>query len=129
MRVPVLSTATIFVFPVCSSAVAFLKRIPFDAPLPEPAIIATGVARPRAHGQLITSTEIPRANENPTVSPTRSHTVMVTNAIARTMGTNTPETLSAILAMGAFVAAASVTAFIIPASAVSVPTFVARQRI
>ncbi len=34
-------------------------RIPICAPLPVPTIIAVGVARPRAHGQEITSTAIP----------------------------------------------------------------------
>lgn len=31
-------------------------NIPFSAPLPKPAIIAVGVAKPRAHGQAITNT-------------------------------------------------------------------------
>ena len=44
-----------------------------------------------------------------------------------TTGTNTPETLSAIFAMGAFVAAESSTSLIICASAVSLPTLVARH--
>ena len=44
-----------------------------------------------------------------------------------TTGTNTAETLSAILAMGALVADASLTIFIMPESAVSSATEVARQ--
>ena len=44
-----------------------------------PTMIATGVARPRAHGQLITSTEIPRANANPISRPARSQTRTVTS--------------------------------------------------
>ena len=107
--VPVLSSATISVFPVSSSETAVLNMIPFFAPIPFPTIIATGVARPNAHGQLITRTEIPLASANPTDSPAISHTIIVTTAMEITAGTNTPDTLSATLAIGAFVAAASLT--------------------
>ena len=72
-------------------------------------MMATGVASPRAQGQLMTSTEMPRARAKPTVCPVRSQTRTVIAAMAITTGTNTPETLSATLAMGAFVAAASLT--------------------
>ena len=77
--------------------------------MPLPTIMATGVASPRAHGQLITSTEIPLANAKPTLSPASSHTIIVSTAIVITAGTKTPDTLSAIFAIGAFVAAASLT--------------------
>ena len=63
--VPVLSRTTISVFPVSSRDTAVLNRSPFFAPSPLPTMIATGVASPRAQGQLITSTEIPRARANP----------------------------------------------------------------
>ena len=92
-------------------------------------MIATGVANPSAHGQLITSTEIPLASANPAVSPARSHPITVTTAIVITAGTNTPETLSAIFAIGAFVAAASDTICIICDKVVSSPTLVARHLI
>ena len=59
VTVPVLSRATICALPACSRAVAVLKRIPFFAPFPVPTMIATGVASPSAHGQLITKTDIP----------------------------------------------------------------------
>ena len=72
-------------------------------------MIATGVASPSAHGQLITSTAIPLASANPMLCPARSHTMTVTAATAMTTGTNTPDTLSATFAIGAFVAAASLT--------------------
>ena len=36
--------------------------VPVLAPRPLPTMIATGVARPSAHGQLMTSTEMPRAS-------------------------------------------------------------------
>ena len=126
--VPVLSSATMSIFPVSSSETAVLNKIPFFAPMPLPTIIATGVASPSAHGQLITSTEIPRANANPNVCPASSQTIVVTTAIVITAGTNTPETRSAILAIGAFVAAASLTMRMICDREVSSPTLVASQR-
>ena len=107
--VPVLSNATIFTFPASSSAAAFLKRIPFFAARPFPTMIATGVASPSAHGQLITSTEIPLAIAKPNSFPRSIHTMVVMTAIEITTGTNMPDTLSAIFAIGAFVAAASLT--------------------
>ena len=72
-------------------------------------MMATGVAKPRAQGQEMTSTEMPRARAKPTVCPASSHTMVVTAAMAMTAGTNTPDTRSATLAMGALVAAASET--------------------
>ena len=91
-------------------------------------MIATGVASPNAHGQLMTRTEIPRANANPISCPTSSHTIVVITAIAMTTGTKTPDTLSATFAIGAFVAAASLTIWMICASVVSSPTLVASHR-
>ena len=63
--VPVLSSATISVLPASSSETAVLNRMPFLAPRPLPTMIATGVASPSAHGQLMTSTEMPRARAKP----------------------------------------------------------------
>ena len=107
--VPVLSSATISTFPVSSNDTAVLNIIPFLAPIPFPTMIATGVASPNAHGQLITSTEIPRASAKPTDAPASSQTAIVTAAIPMTIGTNTPDTRSATFAIGALVAAASLT--------------------
>ena len=55
------------------------------------------------------------------------HTAKVTAEIANTTGTNTPATLSAMRAMGALVALASSTSWMILASDVSAPTRVARK--
>ena len=128
VMVPVLSRATVCTRPVVSRDRAVLKRMPFVAPTPLPTIMATGVARPRAQGQLMTSTEMPRARAKPTEAPVSSQTATVTAAMAMTAGTKMPDTLSAILAMGALVAAASLTMRMIWARAVSSPTPVARQR-
>ena len=65
--VPVLSSATMSTRPVSSSDAAVLKRMPFFAPSPLPTIMATGVASPSAQGQLMTSTEMPRARAKPTL--------------------------------------------------------------
>ena len=109
VMVPVLSSATIWTFPVSSSDTAVLNKIPFFAPSPFPTIIATGVASPSAHGQLITSTAIPLDNAKPILCPAINHTIIVSTAIVITIGTNTPDTRSAIFAIGALVAAASLT--------------------
>ena len=101
--------------------------MPFFAPTPLPTMIATGVASPRAHGQLMTSTDIPRARAKPAGRPSSSHTAAVTTAIAMTAGTNTPDTLSAMRAIGAFVAEASDTIRMICESVVSSPTRTASQ--
>ena len=127
--VPVLSRATISVFPASSRDTAVLNRMPFFAPKPFPTIIATGVASPRAQGQLMTSTEMPLAKAKPKSWPANSQTRVVITAMVITVGTNTPETRSATLAIGAFVAAASPTIWMIWDNVVSSPTLVAWQRI
>ena len=109
VTVPVLSSTTVPTLRRLSSASALLNRMPISAPLPVPTIMATGVARPSAHGQLITSTAIPLDNAKPMLCPAISHTIIVSTAIVITVGTNTPDTRSAIFAIGAFVAAASLT--------------------
>ena len=63
------------------------------------------MASPKAHGQLITSTEIPLAKANPIVCPAKSHINVVITAMVITVGTKTPDTLSAIFATGALKAA------------------------
>ena len=102
--------------------------MPLRAPVPLPVTIATGVASPRAQGQLTTSTATAWERAAPTVSPAISQPAKVTNAISITAGTNTEDTLSAILAIGALVADASLTILIIFAKVVSSPTRLALQR-
>lgn len=46
-------------FCALSKACPPLIRTPREAPTPVPTITAVGVARPRAHGQAITITDIP----------------------------------------------------------------------
>ena len=59
VMVPVLSKTIKSAFPVSSIEEAFLNKNPCLAPLPEPTIMATGVAKPNAQGQEITNMEIP----------------------------------------------------------------------
>ena len=128
VMVPVLSSTTICVREMASRACDVLKRIPFRAAFPLPTMIATGVASPRAHGHEITSTQIPRESAKPMSFPRRSQTAHVTAAIAITAGTKIPLTLSAIRAMGAFVADVSLTIWMIFESVVSSPTLRALHR-
>src|SRR5574344_170279 len=87
--------------------------------------MATGVAKPRAQGQEITSTLIPLSRLYPRSRDTKYQIRVVTKAIAITVGTKIPETLSAIFAIGAFDAPADCTISIIWENVVSLPTFVA----
>ena len=89
--------------------------------------MATGVARPSAHGQLITSTATAEVSASLMLPVSTIHATKVTAEITNTTGTNTPATLSAMRAMGALVALASSTSWIILASDVSAPTRVARK--
>ena len=129
VMVPVLSSATISILPASSRETAVLNIMPCFAPMPLPTIMATGVASPSAHGQLMTRTEMPRASAKPTLWPASSHTMVVMTAIVITVGTNTPDTLSATFAIGALVAAASLTIWMIWDRVVSSPTLTASQRI
>ena len=88
-------------------------------------MMATGVASPRAQGQLITSTATALVSAVPIGSPRSIQTAKVMSAIIITAGTKIPETLSAIFAIGALVAAASLTIWMIWDSVVSSPTRVA----
>ena len=91
--------------------------------------MAVGVARPKAHGQEITSTEIPMERANSAEYPNNSQTILAATAMEITIGTNTPLTLSASFAIGALEELASSTSLMIWAKAVSSPTCVARNLI
>ena len=107
---------------------AFFTKIPYWAALPVPTIIATGVAKPKAHGQETTSTLIAQVKAKVKSAPASIHIISVAAAIPMTIGTNTPATLSATLAIGALELPASSTRRIIFASVVSSPTLVASKR-
>ncbi len=73
----------------------------------------------------MTSTEMNMVREKTTDSPDRNQARPASRAMAMTMGTKYPETMSAILAMGALEPWASSTSLMIRARAVSLPTWVA----
>ena len=106
---PVLSRTTLSTLPRASSASADLMSIPFSAALPVPAIIATGVARPKAQGHEITRTVTAKDRAVSKSLPTKSQIKNVTAEIIITAGTKIPLTLSASLAIGAFEEPASST--------------------
>ena len=60
--------------------------IPCFAPIPFPTMIATGVASPKAQGQLITNTEMPLASANPKLCPTSSQMIIVGNGMGAKHG-------------------------------------------
>ena len=107
-------------------ASADFRRIPWLAPAPVEAMMATGVASPSAHGQEMTSTAIAQLNANSNPAPVSSHTASVTAEMPITTGTNTPAILSARREIGALEAAACSTSAMMPDSVVSCPTFSAR---
>ena len=85
-------------------------------------MIAVGVARPNAHGQLITSTLMPwftAAAKSPVIA---HHSAKVASAMAITAGTKMALMRSAKRSMGALDEVASSTRRMIPAKVVSAPT-------
>ena len=92
-------------------------------------MIDIGVASPRAHGQAMIRTETaairPWARRGS--GPQIAHAVNADRAMAMTIGTNHPETLSAMRWIGARDRCASATIWTIRASMVSRPTFSARM--
>src|SRR5690554_905478 len=89
VTVPVLSRTTVVAPWTASRASADLINIPDWAPLPVPTIIAVGVANPKAQGQLMTNTAIPKARADSTGCPLMSQITVDKRAIAITMGTKT----------------------------------------
>ena len=77
-------------------------------------MIATGVARPNAQGQAITRTDTNIVKQNTkSFPPTKCHKRADTIATVITAGTKYPATVSANLAIGAFLDCASSTNLII----------------
>ena len=127
VSVPVLSRTTASIACAVSNASPDLIKIPFSAPLPVPTMIATGVAKPNAQGQLITRIDTATENANSTLAPTTSQTLPATREIKITAGTKIPATLSAVFAIGALLELASSTNEIILLIVVSPPTRAARN--
>ena len=122
VMVPVLSITTVSILWAISRASPDLINMPFSAPLPVPTIMATGVAKPKAHGQEITRMDITMEKTNSTLAPIISQIRPAVQAIIITTGTKIPAILSAMRAIGALDALASSTSLIIWLMVVSSPT-------
>ena len=123
--VPVLSMISVFTLFISSIALASLTRTPAWAPRPVPTIMDIGVARPRAHGHAIISTEtaFTNANMNAGSGPHNDHAAKVNRATPITIWTKYFATTSASFCMGARDRLASLTISMICESKVSEPTF------
>ena len=89
-------------------------------------MIAVGVARPSAHGHAMTNTETKMVSTNVMLNSgsTKAQIMAATTAMAITVGTKYPATVSANLEIGAFLPCASSIIFTILAKVVSEPTWV-----
>lgn len=87
--------------------------------------MATGVAKPKAHGQAMTMTEMAKLKDVSKFFDNTIFIMKVSRAMPRIIGTKTPDTLSANLEIGALELLASSTSFIMLAIDVFSPTFVA----
>ncbi len=109
-------------------ASASLIRMPWRAATPVPAMIAAGVARPRAQGQAMTSTATALISAVSSGAPASHQPIRVISASTSTAGTNTWLTRSTSFWIGALAAWASSTRRMIRASTVSVPSAWVRTR-
>ncbi len=127
VSVPVLSKTIVSILCPISRDSADFINIPCEAALPVPTIMATGVAKPKAHGQEMTNTAIPMDNANSKGKPNNNQTAVDKIDMVMTMGTNMPLILSAKREIGALEAEASSTNRMICDRVVSSPTLVARK--
>ncbi len=104
--------------------------MPQEAALPVAVMMATGVARPKAQGQEMTSTLMANVTQCSELKPpsTRIQTRKVTRAMSTTTGTKMPATLSANCCRGALLVPASRTILTIFERVVSSPTLSAFMR-
>ena len=94
VKVPVLSKATVLTWCAISRACASLINMPFLAATPVPAMMATGVASPSAHGQAMTSTATAWMSAVSNPAPKNIQVPKVNKATAMTTGTKTSATWS-----------------------------------
>ncbi len=128
VRVPVLSKTTVSMRAAVSIAVAFLNRIPRPAPSADPTMMAVGVARQRASGQVITTTVTANSSAVCTLAPAASQTRKVPAPPPSATSTSQNAALSANRCPGALEFCACWTSATIWANAVSAPTLAARTR-
>ena len=130
VSVPVLSTSKVSTRASVSSASALRTSTPACAPRPVATMMLIGVARPRAHGHAMISTDtaFTKAWAKRGSGPSASQPMNVAAATAITAGTNQAATRSASRWMGARLRCASETRRTICASRVPSPTRSARMR-
>ena len=102
VTVPVLSSTTVSTEWVTSKISPERIRMPCLAPRPVPTMMAVGVARPKAQGQAMTSTEVNTLRTKAKSFPAMAQITAASTAMAMTVGTKIPATLSAVREMGAF---------------------------
>ena len=131
VMVPVLSRIIAVIFDAVCRASPLRIRTPASAALPTPTITDIGVARPSAQGQAIINTVVADTMANATAGsgPKLSQVKALTTAIIITTGTKYAEMTSAKRPIGGLEFCARLTILMICASAVSLPTRVALNRI
>ena len=115
---------------VCSAS-PFRISTPASAAFPTPTITDIGVAKPKAHGQAIISTVVAEtmAKAMAGSGPKLSHASALNTEVIITTGTKKAEITSAKRPIGGFEFCARFTILMICASAVSLPTRVALNKI
>ncbi len=126
VTVPVLSTAMTPTDLARSSTSGPAMMTPSVAPRPVPTSRAVGVARPSAQGQAMMRTATAAVAANSRGSPASCQPANVIKAMMSTIGTNTPEIVSASACTGALRVWASSTMRAMRDSSVSSPSAVAR---
>ena len=126
VKVPVLSSTTVSMLPAASRLCASLNQTPWRAATPIPAMIAAGVAKPKAQGHAMTNTETACIKAVSIIPVSHHVTPKVISAMTTTTGTNTAVTLSARRAKLAFEPWASLRACTISPSFVSLPLALTR---
>src|SRR5512136_172359 len=135
VSVPVLSKMMACSLAACSSAVAFLNKMPCCAPRPVPTMTAVGIAKPSASGQAMTTTVIAKVSAQTVLSipdgmikpPKKYQPKNVASPNTTAAATSHWAARSANLCEGALEFCAICTSLTICARAVSAPTFVARN--
>jgi len=128
VSVPVLSNRTHRTRDACSRTSPPRTRIPLACAEVVPTRTASGVARPRAHGQAMTSTEIPAISAAWGGIPPCSRNRIVPAATSTIEGTKPRTTRSAMRWIGALRACASSTACTMRDRTVSAPVRATRTR-
>jgi len=104
VSVPVLSTIMVSTRRKFSIAEASRNKMPCVAALPVATMMDIGVAKPRAQGQAMISTETALISPycQPWGPPSRPHAKKAVSAMPITTSTNQPATWSAMRCIGAF---------------------------